>query len=117
LLKDKEKALTGIAHLCILFQFVGLAITFVIYFLEKDSSDFIRKGVKQAIGLQVLVSIFALVYRLAILFGFTGSRTIFSAVGVFWLLYLLAIGFALYAAVKSFKGSYYEYPLINRFIS
>ena len=116
MLKNKEIALTGIAHLCILFQFVGLVIAFVIYYMEKDSSDFIRKGVKQAIGLQVLISIFILAYKTVLLFYGSVIVRAYILRGAILLLYLAVIGLALYAAFNFFKGRYYQYPLVGRLI-
>lgn len=113
-MKDKYKSLVSIAHLCILISFPGLLLALTIYFLEKDNSEFIKRGVKQAIGLQSIVAACILIYRTGRIFG------LFNLSGLlnlgFPFAYAVIAATAIYAAHKSYKGIYYRYPLIGKFI-
>ncbi|MDD4048521.1 MAG: DUF4870 domain-containing protein [Clostridia bacterium] len=119
-LHDKEKAIVCIAHLCILINLPGLFLALAIYFMENGKSEFIKKGLEQAIGLQLLVTFFIVVFRTGKLFGLfiynpSSSMELFASVSLVVYIFLLIT--AIYAAYKSYKGVEYQYPLIGKIIA
>ncbi|WP_214659243.1 DUF4870 domain-containing protein [Candidatus Formimonas warabiya] len=118
-METKERALVSIAHLCILINFPGLFIAFVIYFLEKDNSCFVKKGVKQAVGLQLIVCAFLFIFKTVRFFGLFsisfGRTSSLLALGLSVIYGAIAL-MAIYAAFMSYKGNDYRYPLIGKFI-
>ncbi|MEL7568159.1 MAG: DUF4870 domain-containing protein [Dehalobacterium sp.] len=117
-LEHRDKVLVSIAHLCILIQIPGLFLALAIYFLNNEKSQFFTRGVRQAIGLQLTVTVFIFIYRAMVIFGlillYDGRSFNLLQMG-FSILYIIAIIFAIYAASRSYKGFDYRYPIIGSF--
>jgi uncharacterized Tic20 family protein len=118
-LENRDKILVSIAHLCILIKIPGLFLAFSIFYLNNEKSQFFIRGVRQAIGLQLIVTAFSCIYYIMAMFGFVSrfdGRSFNSLQLGFSIMYVTVIIFAIYAASRAYKGVYYRYPIIGRFI-
>ncbi|HZW84041.1 MAG TPA: DUF4870 domain-containing protein [Candidatus Deferrimicrobium sp.] len=121
--KSEDKVLAGVSHLGILVGWVGLIIALGIYLVKRDQSVFVKRSAKQALGFQVcalvIISILALLFGGGMLLGVftaklvtTGLLSLVFVKIVLVLLYTLGV----WAAIRSFQGEHFKYPLIGEFI-
>lgn len=125
---QEEKVLSGIAHVAVLFSWLGLVYNLVIYLVYKPKSGFVAGHAKQALGL----SIIAILVRMVLGFAFAGAGFAMSwnpmslsrgyAAGALGGLLMMAVSiavliFVILAAVKAFGGEEYRYPVIGSFIA
>jgi len=118
-LENRDKMLVSIAHLCILIKIPGLFLALSIFFLNNEKSKFFIRGVRQAIGLQLIVTAFSCIHFVMEIFGFVSrfdGRSFNSLEMGFSIIYTIVITLALYAAFRAYKGVYFRYPIIGRFI-
>jgi len=129
---QEERIFGGLAHLGVLFNWIGLAFMVVLLVIFQPRSRFIASHVKQALG--VWVGFFVL--RLVVSTIFLGGATAAFAVNPFaygniggalagippGALFLGAIGltalvFVIMALVKGINGQPYKYPIIGDLIT
>lgn len=129
-LSQEERTLGGLAHLGVLFGWVGLAFDIILLVVYLPKSRYVAKHAKQALGLWTVWFL----ARLALGFVsggaglwvalnparfFTGdflSTILFSVLG----LLVLGIGvlvMVIQAMVKGFNGEEYRYPIIGDLVA
>lgn len=86
----------------------NVILPLLIYLLKKDESEYVEYHAKEALNFQITLSI-ALVVSAILIIVLVG---IFMLIG----LVLFAVAISIIAAVKASQGTYYEYPLIIRFV-
>jgi uncharacterized Tic20 family protein len=127
---QEEKLLGGIAHIAVLFSWLGLALNAVLYLVYKPKSKFVTGHAKQALGLwgvwflvKVVLGMVAGGSALAVMnnpFGRMGMAGLgVAAVGG---LLTAALGIAvlvmvIQACIKGFNGQEYKYPIIGEMVA
>lgn len=105
------------AMLCHLLSFAGFAIPFpggsivgplILWAIKKDEMPFVNEQGKEAINMNITVSII----MLACMLTFWLILPMFIAVGVA----IAAIVFIIIAAIQSNEGRHYRYPYILRLV-
>lgn len=124
---SEDKILSGIAHLGILLNWVGVIGVLIIYLTQKDKSSFIGDHAKQALGYQICVQIVFGVLNILFAGRFVGGmlmrnhwmypfNTGFSTAGLLGLLYLATVIYAIVASINAFSGKKYKYAVIGDFV-
>lgn len=124
---SEEKILGGISHLGILFSWIGIIVALVIFVTQKDKSSFVGNHAKQALGYQIcLLVLFSILsffvaggVMSSIIMGGPGALSFISAAGTFGIFSLLRLAIIIYAVVAAFNaftGKLFKYVLIGDFV-
>lgn len=111
MLDGKQKFLVVLAHLSYFFAGIGFVVAPLIIYLIWDNDEFVRFNAKQALVAHVVLVIAAAVTGLLCLM-IVG----FLLVPVLAVLAIVFFVSSIVAAIKSYKGEYFRYPLIQYFV-
>jgi len=125
---SEEKVVAGLGHLAYIFGWIGLIATAVVFVMYRQKSAYVAEHTKQSLGLQVIalaLRVIAGVLTGVSSFGFglaRVSRTAFAGsflmgIGLLSLISLIALAFAITAAVKAFMGQEHRHPLFGDFVA
>lgn len=133
---NEEKLLAMLSHLSILFG--GIILPIILWAVQKDKSQFVRFHSLQAIFFHIVYLIIILLFSILIIvisiasgLGITALAfenqtplvmpallfivTIVSVVLIFIVVFG-AIGYAIYLAIKAYRGNYIMIPVIGKII-
>jgi uncharacterized Tic20 family protein len=121
---SEEKALSGIAHLAVLFGIWGLIANIVLHFVYREKSQFVAHHTKQALGLTVVSWVVAMVLGMLVLGTGFHFMMMPSAVLTGALLSILVLGawsivvlvLVIMGAVNGFQGQDHTYPIFGKMV-
>lgn len=100
---EDEKLWSILTHLSTLVS--GLVLPLIAYLVLKDRGPFIQHHTREALNFSISMTLYAVVL----------SITIIGLV-IVWIVPVVALIFAILAAVKANAGEMYRYPLTIRFL-
>ncbi len=117
---SEERIVAGFGHLMIVFGLMGIAVALVIWIVKKESSEFIKKSVKQAVAYQA-VALTALQFlsgpRIGLFLTVKRNPVVSQTFNVIWILATMAImAYGVWGAMNAFKGKKFKYALIGDFV-
>lgn len=127
---QEEKILSGIAHIAVLFSWLGLVLNVILFAVYKPKSRFVAGHAKQALGLwlvqAIIRSVVGLITGGSVLAAmYNPFRTGYPAgfgLAVLGGLLSAALGIAvlvlvILACIKGFNGDEHRYPVIGEFVA
>ncbi|MBO8172914.1 MAG: DUF4870 domain-containing protein [Bacillaceae bacterium] len=123
--RSDDRLFSGLVHLSIFLQGLGIFVALIIYMLQRQRSSFVARHAMQSLIYQVAV--FILVSVLGILgiggvsIGMMGQifhphTSIFGFGFLFALLILvLEVILPIWASIQGFQGRSYRYPVIGKY--
>lgn len=113
---SEEKTMAGLSQLSFLVG-LGIIVPLIIWLIKKDTSEFIKKNVKQALGWQIaMVVVFIGLMIVASILTFIIPLLGFLTGLIYLALGICVLVFGIMAGVKNFKGEDYIYPVIGNYI-
>lgn len=122
---QEEKVLAGLAHVALLFSYIGLVGQIVLLVLYREKSKFVFNHAKQALSLWVvswvvgwvITSVFGVSVGLGALtggLGFLGGALLGAVIALAWLVIWAVL--MIRGAIKGFKGEEYKQPLVGEMV-
>lgn len=100
---EDEKLWSILTHLSTLVS--GLILPLIAYLVLKDRGPFIQHHTREALNFSISMTLYAVVLSITII-----------GLAIVWVIPILALIFAILAAVKANAGELYKYPLTIRFL-
>lgn len=106
MIKSEERMLAAVLYVVSLF--VPIIGPLIIWLIKKDESAFIDYHGREYFNFFISYSVYSVISGILVLL----------LVGIFllWILGIMALVFTIIAAVKSYEGNEYRFPLIFRLI-
>lgn len=98
-----EKTMSILSH--ILTLVAGFIAPLIIYLVKKDESKFITEHAKESLNFQITVMIAYVVLAITII-----------GLALIWIVWILAVIFAIIGTIRASEGKTYRYPLTIRLI-
>ncbi len=106
---DQEKLFAMLSHIVPVLGLELLA-PLVAYWTLKDRGPFIKHHVTESLNFAISVFIYAIPIYIVLALSIVGWF-------FFWLPPLVAMAVRIYAGVEAYRGHFYKYPLVIKFVS
>lgn len=108
----EQKLLAILAHIGYFLGGLGFIVAPLCIFLLKKEDPFVYEHAKQALVAHLVILIASAITSMLcfLLIGFL----LMPILAIFWLMLFIT---SIIAAIKALDGQFYEYPLIQRFVS